>query len=171
MRVGLPAHRRSRATCLEVVTVLAWKLRIAVLWICVSVVNVSIMILLMFEPGRLSDLMAGEWLGGDAHSAGFQVAVAFNLLSPIALAFLTLVLTDAAGRRTNQVVGALGAVMAILGLTGLIGGTFGGGVVFAYLVGTLALLLIVWHAWKWPPSGEGTTPHHRQGRTGALTTR
>lgn len=141
---------------------LAWKLRIAVLWIFVSVVNASIMILLMFEAGAIRDLMAGEWLGVNAHGAGVQISMAFNLLAPMAMAFLTLVLKDAASRRTNAVVGALTAVIAVLGLFGLVGGTFGAGVTFSYLVGSLVVLLIVWHAWRWPRPSEVTPPPQRR---------
>ena len=144
---------------------ITWKLRIAVLWIFVSVVNASMMILLMFEAGVIRDLMAGEWLGGNARSAGLQVLLAFNVLGPMAMAFLTLILKDAASRRTNAVVGALTAVVAILGLFGLVGGTFGAGVIFSYLVGSLVLLLIVWHAWKWPRPSAVTQPQQRQETT------
>jgi divalent metal cation (Fe/Co/Zn/Cd) transporter len=81
------------------------------------------------------------------------------------MAFLTLVLKDAANRRTNAVVGAIAAVSAILSLFGLMGGSFGVGVTLLALVGSLVGLLIVWHAWKWPRSSEGTSPQQMQEAT------
>ena len=144
---------------------LAWKLRIAVLWIFVSVVNVSLMIMLMFEAGTIRDLIAGEWLGADARSAGIQVLLAFNLLAPMAMAFLTLALDDVVSRRTNVVVGTLTAVYAVLNLFGLLGGSFGAGVAFSYVVGSLVVLLIVWHAWKWPRRSEVPLPRQEREST------
>jgi hypothetical protein len=137
---------------------LAWKLRVSVLWIFGALGNAAAMILLMFEPGAIRDLMAGEWLGADAHSGAVQVMLAVNLLVPVAMAYLTLVLGDVADRWTNGVVGAVAAVSAILSLLGLLLDSYGAGVVFVAAVESLVGIMIVWHAWKWPRSiGTSTT--------------
>jgi hypothetical protein len=137
-------------------------MRISVLWIFVMAANVAVTILLLFEPGAIRDLMAGQWLGADAHSAAVQIPLAFNLLAPLAMAFLTLILKDAANRWTNAVVGAVATVSVVLTLFGVVGGTFGAGIVFVALVGSVVGLMIIWHAWKWPQPSEITPPQRRQ---------
>lgn len=139
---------------------LTWKLRLAVLWIFVAICNAAAMILVMFEPGAIRDLMAGEWLGANARSDGVQIVLTTNLIAPMAMAFLTLVLRDAANRWTNAVVGAFAALNVILTLFGLLDGSFGAGVTMVAFVEGLVALLIVWHAWKWPLSTEVTPPQH-----------
>ncbi|SNY59155.1 hypothetical protein [Paractinoplanes atraurantiacus] len=98
----------------------------------------------MFEPGVVRDLMAGEWMGTNAHDATVQISWAINWLLPLTMAFLTLVLSDAANRWTNVVVGAIFASGAI--------GTVGvaSGIPVLALYSALGALLIAWHVWKWP---------------------
>jgi hypothetical protein len=141
---------------------LTWKMRIAVLWVFGAVVQAAVMLLSLFEPGAIRDLMAGTWSGADAHSSGVQIVLVIDLLAPMAMAFLTLVLDDVANRRTNLAVGSFGTFTAILSLIGVLSGTSGAGVTVAVLVGTVVGLSIVWHAWKWPHPSEATPPQRRQ---------
>ncbi len=77
------------------------------------------------------------------------------------MAYLTLVLTDAANRRTNALLGAVTAVSRVSGLIGQPAGTYAG-VGFVLIVAILVALLIVWHAWKWPRGAEVTPPRQSQ---------
>lgn len=129
---------------------LAWKMRIAVLWIFGAVLQAAVMFMMLFEPGTIGDLIDGEWLGVDAHSSGVQLTLVFDLLAPMVMAFLTLVLQDSVNRRTNLVVGSIGTVWAFLSLFGVASGGYGAGVISVVLVACTVGLLIVWHAWKWP---------------------
>jgi putative copper export protein len=90
-----------------VVSVLTWKLRITVLWIFIAVCQSAVMALLLFQPGVIRGLMAGQLWGANTHSAGVQINFALSWLIPMAMAYLTLVLKDAANRRTNTVLGVL----------------------------------------------------------------
>ena len=143
---------------------LTWKLRITVLWIFFAVGQSAVMALLMFQPGVIRDMMAGQLWGADIHSAGVQINIALYWLAPMALAYLTLVLKDTANRRTNAVVGA---VTAASGISLLIGQPAGmsAGMNFVLIVGSLAALLIVWHAWKWPRPAEVTPSRPSQETT------
>lgn len=143
---------------------LTWKLRIAVLWIFFAIGESAIMALLMFQPGVIHDMMAGQLWGADIHSAGAQISTAFYWLAPIALAYLTLVLKDTANRRMNAVVGAVSAVSGIALLIGQ-PAWMSAGVNFVVIAGTLVALLIVWHAWKWPQPTEVTPPRPSQETT------
>lgn len=148
---------------LEVVSVLHWKLRIAVLWIFVATCQTAGMFLLLFEPGVIRDLMAGEVMGVDVRSGGVQVTTALYWIGPLAMAYLSLVLRDTANRVAN---GALGAMTASSGISALVAqdGKASGGTVFVLVVGSLVALAIIWHAWKWP-SPDHETPLRRREET------
>jgi hypothetical protein len=122
------------------------------------------MALLMFQPGVIRDMMAGQLWGANIHSAGVQINMALFWLLPMALAYLTLVLKDAANRRMNAVVGA---VNALSGISLLIGqpAWMSAGMNFVVVVGILVALLIVWHAWKWPRPTEVTPSRPSQETT------
>jgi hypothetical protein len=139
---------------------LTWKLRIAVLWVFGAVGELAVMALFMYQPGVISDMMAGKLYGADIHSAGVQISMAVYCLAPIALAYLTLVLKDAASRWMNGVIGAVSAVSLISVLLGQPSWA-SAGVNFVLAVGTLVALLIVWHAWKWPREVPPVTPSRR----------
>ena len=47
---------------------LTWKLRITVLWISGAVGESAVMLLLMFQPGVIRDMMAGQLWGADIHT-------------------------------------------------------------------------------------------------------
>ena len=143
---------------------LTWKLRVTVLWISCAVGESAVMALLMFQPGVIRDMMAGQLWGANIHSAGVQISMALYWLAPMALAYLTLILKDAANRRMNAVVGA---VSALSGISLLIGqpAWMSAGMNFVVIVGILVALLIVWHAWKWPRRAEVTPSRQGQETT------
>lgn len=126
-----------------------WKVRVCVLWLLLAVGMSAAMLLALFEPGILRDLMAGEVEGKNAHSAGLQLSFAAFFLVPMAMAFLTLVLQDTVNRWANGVLGALFAGSCLLDVVGHLGGTFGGEPLVTLVMGLIGLL-IVWHAWRWP---------------------
>jgi hypothetical protein len=118
----------------------------------------------MFEPGVIHGLMAGQLWGVNVHSAGVQINTALFFLAPMAMAYLTLVLNDAASRWAS---GVLGALTVVTGISILLGQPAGmsAAVTFVVIVASLAGLLIVWHAWKGPRGAEVTPvtpPRHSQ---------
>ena len=150
---------------------LTWKLRITVLWIFIAVCQSAVMALLLFVPGVIRGLIAGQLWGANTHSAEVQINFALDWLIPMAMAYLTLVLKDAASRRTNTVLGILyvaGGTAALIGQPG----EMSAGVDFVVIVAILLALLIVWHARKWPrptdvtpsrPTQETTRREHEVG--------
>jgi hypothetical protein len=131
------------------------------LWIFVAVCQTAGMALLLFEPGVIRGLMDGQLYGANTHSAAVQINTALFWLGPMAMAYLTLVLKDAASRWTNAVVGTVTAASAISILLGQPSWT-SAGVNFVMIIASLVTLLIVWHAWKWPGGAE--VPPPRQGQ-------
>jgi hypothetical protein len=77
---GGPARSASQATRQEVVSVLTWKLRISVLWIFLAVCQLAGFAVLMFAPGVIRGLTAGELWGVNTHSAGVQIIAALGVL-------------------------------------------------------------------------------------------
>ena len=91
--------------------------------------------------------MASE-KGAGENSAAVQIRSALYLIGCLVVAFLTLVLKDAANRSMNGY--AAGASLVTVSLRLNLVGTFGAaGAVITFFV-ILTLLLIIWHAWKWP---------------------
>ena len=144
---------------------LTWKLRITVLWVFLAVCqSAAAMALLMFGPGVIHDLMDGQLWGYNTHSAAIQINIVLFWLVPAAMAYLTLVLKDAANRWTNAVVGAVSALFALSTLISQPAG-MSAGVNFVMTVGLLVALLIVWQAWKWPRGAEVPPPRQSQETT------
>ena len=128
---------------------LAWKLRIVVLWISLAVCQSASLNLLLFQPGTVRDLMGGRLLGEDVHSTGVQVFTLLSWLVPMVMAYLTLVLKDADNRGANAALGGGSALYSITTLVPLQAGT-PPVLLFLGVGGVLVPLLIFWHAWKWP---------------------
>jgi hypothetical protein len=107
----------------EVVSVTdMWKVRIAALWLAVAVCQVAGVILVLFEPGVLRDLMAGKIAGED--SAAMHIALALGVVGILSLAFLTLVLEDRGNRWMNGVCAVGSLIYPVSSLAGpLVGRT------------------------------------------------
>lgn len=140
---------------------LAWKMRVATLWIFLGVGMLALMFAVIMPSDVLAEYIAtGKFEGETIDATMLAAMVALFALLPLAMAFLTLALRDPINRWANAIVGALAAAMWTLDLAehstkGLEIGA----------LGTVALiiagLLIVWHAWKWPKPAEQDVPERR----------
>jgi hypothetical protein len=143
------------------VELLAWKMRVATLWIFLGVGMLALMFAVIMPSDVLAEYIAtGKFEGETIDATMLAAMVALFALLPLAMAFLTLALRDPINRWANAIVGALAAAMWTLDLAehstkGLEIGA----------LGTVALiiagLLIVWHAWKWPKPAEQDVPERR----------
>lgn len=157
---GCPTYCGLEFIRLGVVRVLAWKLRICVLWISLAACQGASVTLVLSDPALLRDLLAGEGAAAGLGSPGDQVLTALYWLGPMAFAYLSLVLQDDTNRRTNALLAGGGA---LYGASELI--TPPNPSVGNYFVGVAALLiqlLIVWHVWKWPRVSEVTNAEHSE---------
>ena len=134
---------------------LTWKLRISVLWIFLAICQAAGLALLMFEPGVIHGLMAGQLWGVNTHSAELQINAALFFLVPMAMAYLTLVLNAAASRWAS---GVLCALAVTSGISTLIAQPvwLSAAVNLVAIAGLLAAVLIIWHAWKGPHEADVT---------------
>jgi len=130
--------------------VLAWKVRISVLWLFCAVAMSASMVLSLMDPGVIEGVMAGEMEAWQI-SAGLLLFVSLFWLIPLVMAFLSLTLKDAANRWANII---LGIVFAVFTIVNVIAHTMKGEPPVGHLLIVLSMIvvpaLIAWHAWKWP---------------------
>ncbi|MEN8234869.1 MAG: DUF6326 family protein [Actinomycetota bacterium] len=130
---------------------LAWRVRIAVLWIVIAVSMSAHMLLEVLLPGTLGDLLEGRI--EDAEIAAWMVVMfALFWLVPLVMAFVTLVLRDRPNRYANAGVGVIVTAMWVWGLIGhlVANKEMSAGVSLTTAVTVAAGLAILWHVWKWP---------------------
>ena len=90
---------------------LMWKLRIATLWVFYAVGMVLLFLLVLMEPGAVDQLRTGR-IAELAVDSPMTLMLPGFVLVPLAVAFLTFVLTDTVVRWVNVVAGAFfGAMM------------------------------------------------------------
>jgi len=124
-----------------------WKIKISVLWLFGEVAWLTAMMLVLFEPGAIEQVMAGEIYGMQIGPEWFLI-VAITLLVPLVMAFLSLTLEGSMNRWANII---MGIVFTVLNLGNLIEGVRGGtagGILLMEISAVVAPALIVWYAWK-----------------------
>lgn len=105
---------------------------------------------MLFSPGVLEDVMAGE-IEGMELTQELSVFVALFWLIPLTMAFLTLILKEKWNRWTNAVLGAFFTVFGIVDMgEHLASGKGVAGYVLISIAMLVVTILIIWHAWKWP---------------------
>src|SRR5690349_21310579 len=95
---------------------LAWRVRIAILWVSLAMCQSASMGLLLLHPGTVRDLARGRLLGEDVDSPAVQFTTLAAWLVPMVMAYLTLVLKEADCRSTNLVLGAGGLLYGVTNL-------------------------------------------------------
>ncbi len=133
---------------------LAWRIRIAILWVFFAVGMSAVVLLILMAPGNLPQIMEGRF-GDEEITAGTLIFMALFWLVPLIMAFLTMVLKDRVNRYANA---GMGVVLTAMWTWDLVeqlvaAEEFSGEplVVGAMIV---AGLTILWHAWKWPTAHE-----------------
>ncbi len=121
-----------------------WKIKISVLWLFSAVAFLAHQILALMEPGVIAQIMAGEVEG---MKIGPELILLFAILFlvPLIMAFLSLTLKDSINRWANIIVGA---VFAILFIGVIVTVAKLSGEILMTLSTVVALVLIVWYAWK-----------------------
>ncbi len=121
-----------------------WKIKISVLWLFSAVAFLAHQILALLEPGVLAGIMAGE-VEGMKIGPELILLFAFLFLVPLIMAFLSLTLKDSINRWANIIVGAVFAAFFIV-VTATVAKL--SGEILMTLSTVVALVLIVWYAWK-----------------------
>lgn len=137
---------------------LVWKLRVAVLWIFFAVTEATGLVLLIYQPGVIRDIVRGEVAGvpgtsGDPGTTQAQIYTALSVVVPLAMAFATFLLSDRANRWAS---GVLGSMLAFTSFFILVQ-SFGDPSVFILAVLFVVSLLVLWHVRKWPKTSRVTS--------------
>lgn len=123
-----------------------WKIKISVLWLFASIAFLAHQILLLMEPGIIENLMAGE-AEGQKIVPELILFFAILMLVPMLMAFLSLTLKDSINRRLNIIVGAIFAVIWLVGVVDAVQSAYWGGALMTFSA-VAASALIIWYAWK-----------------------
>jgi len=128
---------------------LVWKLRISVLWLIMGAGFSGSMILQMFVPGVMNNIIAGE-INGMELSTGLLIVMSLFWIVFLSMAFLTLILKDKINRYVNAVLGVFFAIYLIIEIYMSLNVQEFSGSNLMQVFGIIFALLIFWHAWKWP---------------------
>jgi len=123
-----------------------WKIKISVLWLFSDVAFISYTILTLMKPGVLEQVMAGE-IEGLQIGPEILLLDAIIFLFPLVMAFLTLTLKDSINRWVNIIMGTVGVVLSLVGLSGDLAQPYAYAILI-WISKVLVDALIVWYAWK-----------------------
>jgi len=121
------------------------KVKLAALWAAVLFLFAYGDIFGFFRTGVIKEIQAGR-VSGVEISQTFLLAISVYIAIPSAMVFLSLVLRPSFNRWTHivlSVVYAASVVLLTIGETWIY-------YIFLSVAETLLLLLIAWHAWRWP---------------------
>jgi hypothetical protein len=122
------------------------KIKLSALWVVLMFCYTYADILGFYAPGNLEELISGE-IAGIQMTQGLLLGSSVLMAIPSVMVFLSLTLKAKANRISNIIVGIV--YLGVLGSTFLTGRNPAYYMFYATLKAML-LVLIVWHAWKWP---------------------
>jgi hypothetical protein len=120
------------------------KIKLAGLWTSLVLIYLYADLFGFYIPGHIEEVMEGK-LGGFDISDILLLFFMLLMTLPSLMVFLSLTLKAEVNRWVNIGVGLIQLVFVL-------GGMIDSNIyfVFASAVETVLLLLVVWHAWKWP---------------------
>jgi undecaprenyl pyrophosphate phosphatase UppP len=143
------------------VELLAWKLRVSMLWIFLGVGQLAAILAAVLLPDVLGAYIAtGEFEGEKIDALMLTSTLMLFTLLPLVMAFLTLALRDSVNRYANAILGVVATVVFTWDVADHAGKELEIGLLIMVTM-IIAGLLIVWHAWKWPKPAVQDLPHRR----------
>jgi hypothetical protein len=121
-------------------------MNISMLWLIAAVAFLAHQILVLMEPGIITQLMAGE---AEGQKIGPELILLFAILMlvPLVMAFLSLTLKDSMNRLVNIIVGAVFAALWFVGVVSAALSAYWGEALIT-LSAVAASTLIVRYAWN-----------------------
>ena len=121
------------------------KLKISAFWVTLMLLYIYVDIFMFYKPGILSDIIAGKVWKFEITQI-WALGALLLMTIPALMVFLSLVLPAKVNRWINIIVSI---IYIILGLGTTVGESWIS-YIFGHIIGIIVLLMIVWHAWKWP---------------------
>ena len=119
---------------------LLFKTRVAVLWVGVAVAMSGSLLLFLFAPGAVEEMLAGT-MEGETLSDAWTFVLALIVIIPLVLAAVTLLVGDRVNHYLNLVAGPAVGLLGALPVMEILEGTFDGHVVMALAAAALGLLI------------------------------
>lgn len=125
----------------EALNALSFRTRVALLWVAVAVALTFSMLLSVFVPGAVEEMLAGE-MEGEAltNAVGFRLAI--FVIVPLAMAAVTLLIRDRVNRYVNLIIGlAYGLFGSYIVAGEILGGHFDGHILMTVVACVLGFLI------------------------------
>jgi len=122
-----------------------WKIRISVLWLFSEIAFLGTMVLSILRPDVIEQIMAGE-IEGMKIVPELLLVYAVLVLFPLVMAFPTLILKDSINRWANIIMGTVGVILSLVGLSQNLAYAYS---VLMWVSKIVVAMLIVWYAYKW----------------------
>ncbi|NDJ78853.1 MAG: hypothetical protein GYB65_21590 [Chloroflexi bacterium] len=123
------------------------KTKLSALWAAFMFLYVYDVLLSLYEPGRIEELMTGS-IDGVEFTPELLFGSAILITIPSLMVFLALILKPAVNRWVNIV---LGIVYILVNITNVLSSPNLWAYLFVfYIIEGVLSALIVWHAWRWP---------------------
>jgi hypothetical protein len=123
-----------------------WRIKILVLWLFAAIAFLAHQILVLMEPGIISQLMAGV-AEGQKITPEMILFFAILMLVPLVMAYLSLILKDSLNRWMNIIISAVFFVIWFIGVFSAALSAYWGGALMI-LSAVVASALIFREAWK-----------------------
>ncbi len=126
----------------EALSALSFRTRVAVLWVAVAVALSTSMLLSVFAPGAVEEMLAGE-LEGEALTDAAGFGLALTVIIPVVMAAVTLLIRDRMNRYVNLIIGlAYGLVGSFIAAGEILGGHFDGHILMTVVACVLGFLIV-----------------------------
>ena len=120
---------------------LLFRTRVAVLWVAVAIAVAGSLLLYLFVPGAVGDLVVGE-MEGEALTDGMGFFFSALAAVPLVMAGVALLVSERVNRYVNLIAGmAFGLFGAYAMVSHLLAGDFNGHVLMVAVAGVLASLI------------------------------
>ena len=121
------------------------KIKLAGIWTSVMFLYIYADYFSLYKEGNLEEIMSGEIVGFDINQTWLLSVMILMSISSVMI-FLSLILNAKTNRMTNIIVG----IFQILVLIAAVIGESNYYYIYATILETMLLLLIIRYAWKWP---------------------
>ena len=123
------------------------KVKLALFWVALMFFYLYNDVFSLFQPGNVAELVEGH-LEGIHFTQELLLGAAVLMAIPIFMIFLSLTLKAKVNRWANIIAGIFHAVVLVSTL--LVPGDLWAYYALYMIFETVFIVLIVWHAWKWP---------------------
>jgi Family of unknown function (DUF6326) len=121
------------------------KIKIAAMWTSFMFLYIYVDYFHLYMPGTLQDILAGKVFVFDITYIFLLVAMTFVII-PVLMIFLSVTLPAKVNRWTNIIIATLFIPYMLFNLSGLAWAHM----YLAAAIEVVLLLMIIYHAWKWP---------------------